>query len=206
MHPRLQNYVGEVVTHFADIPEERKQQLDKLALFIASKRSAGEPAKITYICTHNSRRSHMSQLWAQAAAAYYGVDGVEAFSGGTQATAFNPRAVAAMRRAGFEIAADPPSTDNPRYRVSYASDGPTFEVFSKRYDDVPNPSSNFAAVMTCSQADQNCPIVTGAVLRISLPYEDPKASDGTPHEAETYDERAQQIATEMFYLLSRVRA
>jgi len=206
MYPRLQSYIGEVVTHFADIPGERKQQLDKLALFIESKRSAAEPAKLTFICTHNSRRSHMSQLWATTAAAYYGIDGLETFSGGTEASAFNPRAVAAMQRAGLEITVDPPSVDNPRYRGSYASDGPVFEVFSKRYDDPPNPDANFAAVMTCSQADQNCPIITGATLRISLPYEDPKASDGTPQEAETYDERAEQIATEMFYLLSRVRA
>jgi len=205
MYPRLQSYVGEVITHFADIPEERKQQLDKLALFIESKRSASEPAKLTFICTHNSRRSHMSQLWATTAAAYYGIDGLETFSGGTEASAFNPRAVAAMQRAGLEIGADQPGADNPHYRVSYASGGPTFEVFSKRYDEPPNPNANFAAVMTCSQADQSCPFVKGAALRISLSYEDPKASDGTPHEAEAYDGRAKQIATEMFYLLSRVR-
>lgn len=206
MHPQLQSYIADVVTHFDAIAPERKQQLEKLALFIESKRSAGETAKITYICTHNSRRSHMGQLWAAAAAAYYGLQGVQTFSGGTEATAFNPRAVAALQRAGFEIGPAEPEGDNPHYEVTFAEKGPKLEAFSKRYEEEPNPQQNFAAVMTCTQADKNCPIVAGASLRIPLPYEDPKESDETPQESEIYDLRAKQIATEMFYLFSRVRA
>ncbi len=185
------------------IPAERKEQLDKLAAFVRSKRSTGETAQLIFICTHNSRRSHLGQLWATAAAAYYGIDHVEAFSGGLEVTAFNPRAIAAVERAGFQVAS--PGGDNPHVKVTYAADRPAIESFSKKYSDPFNPQDKFAAVMTCSHADAACPLVTGATLRVSIPYEDPKASDGTPEETATYDARSKQIATEMLFLFSRVK-
>jgi len=202
--PQLAAYTKALARESASIPEDRKLKLQKIALFVRSKRAAGEVAKLTFICTHNSRRSHMSQLWATVAAASYGVDGVEAYSGGVEATAFNPRAVAALERAGFRI--ENPGGDNPHYRVRYAKNRPPVEAFSKKYDDPFNPREGFAAVMTCSHADKNCPSIAGASLRVAVPYEDPKVSDGTPDEARTYDERAKQIAVEMFYLFSRVGA
>ena len=146
----------------------------------------------------------MSQLWSATAAAWYGVNDVGTFSGGTEATAFNPRAVAALQRAGFVI--ENPGGENPHYRVTYGPEASAMECFSKKHDDPSNPESGFAAVMTCSQADKNCPVVMGAALRAAIPYDDPKAADGTPEEAQRYDERCRQIATEMFYLFSRVNA
>ncbi|MEX1369391.1 MAG: protein-tyrosine-phosphatase, partial [Nannocystaceae bacterium] len=184
------------------VPPVRGAILVELAVLVVAARAAGRMASLLFICTHNSRRSHMSQLWAAAAAAWYGIDGVETFSGGTEATAFNPRAVAAMQRAGFAV--DDPGGDNPRYSVTFGPEASPMSAFSKTWQDEVNPDEGFAAVMTCSQADEACPFVHGSKLRIALPYVDPKVSDGTPDEAATYDERAQQIATEMFYLFSRV--
>jgi len=200
--PAIAQYTKPLPAAFAAIPKERKQKLEKLALFVRSKRAAGEKVKLVFICTHNSRRSHISQLWATVAAANYGIDGVETFSGGVEATAFNPRAVAALERAGFQIAN--PGGENPHYKVTYSASRPPAEAFSKKYDDAVNPHDGFAAVMTCSQADKNCPSIEGASLRVAVPYEDPKVADGTPEEASLYDQRAKQIATEMFYLFSRV--
>lgn len=202
LHPGLQAYVERVVRGFDTIAEERKRALRKLALFIRTKQASNEPANLTFICTHNSRRSHMSQLWAATAAAWYGVDEVGTFSGGTEATAFDPRAVAAVQRAGFAI--ENPGGDNPHYRVTYGPGAPVMECYSKTYDDPSNPREGFAAVMTCSQADQSCPAVMGAALRVAIPYDDPKAADGTPEETQRYDERCEQIAREIFYLLSQV--
>jgi arsenate reductase len=166
--------------------------------------SKSEPAKLTFICTHNSRRSHLSQIWAQVAAEYYGLVGVETFSGGTEATAFNPRAVAAMQRCGLKIIADDPAATNPRYSV-YTSDSATPQVcFSKAYGDPPNPSKGYCAVMTCSQADNACPLVMGCHLRIPIRYEDPKVADDTGFEAQRYDERSAQICREMLYIMSLV--
>jgi arsenate reductase len=204
LHPRLRQYVEQALAGFDSIPEERKRELRKLALFVRAKRSSNEPANLTFICTHNSRRSHMSQLWAATAAASYGVDGLGTFSGGTEATAFNPRAAAALQRAGFVI--ENPGGENPRYGVTYGPNAPVMKCFSKKYDDPPNPRAGFAAVMTCSQADESCPVLMGAALRIALPYDDPKESDETLEETQRYDERCMQIATEMFYVFSQAQA
>lgn len=187
------------------IPTERRATLDGLAHFVAERTRAGEPAKLTFICTHNSRRSHMAQLWAQAAAHHFGIVGVETYSGGTEATAFNPRAVAALERVGFLIEAATAGA-NPVYAVRYNADIAPMECFSKVYDQPPNPTEDFCAVMTCGEAEAACPIVFGAAERISLPYDDPKAADGSPQEAAVYDERCRQIAREMLYAFSRVGA
>jgi arsenate reductase len=201
--PPLAKLAETLPAGFAEIPQERRDQLERLAVFIRSKIDAGETARVTYICTHNSRRSHMGQLFATLAAAHYGVDHFEAFSGGTEATAFNPLAVAAMERLGFTFAN--PGGKNPHYKATYDANRPPLEMFSKKYDDPFNPKDGFAAVMTCSHADESCPYVAGAALRIGLHYEDPKDSDGKPEETATYDARAKQIATEAFYALSRVK-
>lgn len=153
---------------------------------------------IVFICTHNSRRSHMSQVWAQTGARYFGLEGVRTYSGGTEATAFNPRAVAALERAGFEIERGY-GVDNPVYTVRGGD--LAMECFSKRFGDRPNPQQEFAAVMTCSDADQACPFVPGASMRFAIAYVDPKVADGTPEEAATYDERCAQIAAEMLWTM-----
>lgn len=145
----------------------------------------------------------MGQLWAAAAATHFGVEAVSTYSGGTEVTEFHPRAVAAMRRAGFAL--DASDGENPHYSVTYSDEAPTIECFSKVYDDRRNPSEGFAAIMTCSDADEACPVVLGAALRVPLRYDDPKSADGSPTEAGVYDARSMQIATEMLYLFSQVR-
>lgn len=199
----VDRYLAAREAEIDQIPADRREALARVAQFVKKRRAAGRPARLLFICTHNSRRSHMAELWARAAAARHGVDGVQTFSGGTEATAFNPRAVAALERAGLEIE---PTTagDNPRYAVRYATDAPPAVAYSKVYDADGNPTADFAAIMTCSQADESCPLVRGAASRIAIPYEDPKAFDGTPRESRAYDERSAQIAREMLYVFSRL--
>lgn len=195
----LEAYVKE----FDQIPDERRKTLKKLALFVETKVKAGEKAALIFICTHNSRRSHISQIWAQTAGAYYGVPNVITYSGGTEATAFNPRAVKAMEDAGFKITKASEGT-NPLYEVRFADDAPAIKAFSKKYDGEGNPQSGFGAVMTCSHADQNCPVVAGAAVRIATPYDDPKDFDDTPQEAAKYTERVHQIGREILYAFSLI--
>lgn len=197
IYPRLQASIDRMINTFEAIPEGRKAILNRLSVYIKQKLDSDDPARLNFICTHNSRRSHISQIWAATAAAYYEIDGIETFSGGTEATAFNPRAVAAMERAGFQI--EKPNGNNPHYLVSFAESEPGLECFSKTFDDPVNPSAHFAAIMTCSQADENCPFIPGAEFRLPLTYEDPKEADGTPEEAKIYDERIHQIGREIFY-------
>jgi arsenate reductase len=202
--PPVSAYLASVENGVDAIPADRKEPLERLAAFVRAQRSAGDTARLVFICTHNSRRSQMGEILAAAAAAYYHVDRVETFSGGLEVTAFNARAMAALERAGFEIAN--PGGDNPHAQVTYADNRPPIEAFSKKYGDPFNPRDHFAAVMTCSHADASCPLVLGASLRVSTPYEDPKSSDGTPEETAVYDTRSRQIATEMMFVFSRVKA
>ena len=204
LYPELIHYLNERVTESDAIPIDRKTELAKVADYIRERLAKSEPAKLTFICTHNSRRSHLSQIWAQVAAEYYDLVGVETFSGGTEATAFNPRAVAAMQRCGLQIIADDPTASNPRYSIYTSDSSPPQVCFSKAYGDPPNPSKEYCAVMTCSQADDACPLVMGCDLRIPIRYEDPKAADDTEFEAQRYDERAAQICREMLYMMSLV--
>lgn len=201
LFPRLASTVREAQGAFASIPEERRSRLQEIARFVERKRESGEIARLTFICTHNSRRSHMAQIWAHTAAAVCDISGVESFSGGSEATAFDARAVAALRKAGFEIAVSEEG-ENPVYVVQVGPEFPAIEAFSKSYESAPNPTQDFCAVMTCADADANCPIVHGASARVSIPYEDPKAYDGTELEAQKYDERCAQIGTEMLYVFS----
>ncbi len=202
LQPELQRYVNErVMPAVANIPAERKESLDLVAAFVKERKAAGQSAELTFICTHNSRRSHLSQIWAATAAWYFGQDHVRTYSGGTEATAFNSRAVAALERAGFGVVR--PEGKNPRYEVSFTPEHTPEICWSKTYSDPANPQKDFCAVMTCSQADAACPIVLGARDRISLPYDDPKVADGTPEEAQLYDERCLQIAAELFYVMQQ---
>jgi arsenate reductase (thioredoxin) len=204
--PELNPLISAVTQEFDRIPTERQKALRKVALFIRSKIQAREEPSLTFICTHNSRRSHLSQIWAQTAAAYYDVAGVRTFSGGTEATACNVRTVSALKRAGFDITNSTPELKNPVYLVRFSPSAEPLRAFSKVYSEGGNPKSNFVALMTCDQADKNCPVVEGSVLRVPIPYVDPKVSDGTGDEAAVYDERSRQIAREMFFLMKQVNS
>lgn len=204
LYPKVREYVQGVLAEFEQIPKARKTQLERLTSYVQARMEAGEPINVTFICTRNSRRSHLAQIWAQTAAAYYSVPKMTAYSGGTGCTAFNPRAVAACKRAGLRVLKTTQG-ENPIYHVRYGSTRPPITNFSKIYSQAPNPSKDFCAIMTCANADKACPNVAGASERIALPFVDPKAYDGTELENAKYDERCRQICREMLYVFSRVK-
>ena len=107
-----------------------------------------------------------------------------------------------MQRAGFAVEVG--TGENPRYEISSSLGNLHLVSFSKKYDHLENPKKDFCAVMTCAEADEACPVIFGADLRVKLLYEDPKSADGMDHERTTYDERCFQIATEMFYVMKQV--
>lgn len=192
-----------LVALFPSISDERKATLSEIAAYIQTGKDTGSPVRLVYICTHNSRRSHFGQVWGAVAAAYFGISGVQTYSGGTEATAFHPNAIQALRTAGFGVSTDG-RFGNPVYTVRFG-DHEACSCFSKVYDDPVNPHGQFAAIMTCSDADENCPFIPGAELRVATAYDDPKAADGTPQEAAVYLERSNQIAIETLYAFSLVR-
>ncbi len=200
----LEKTIQSLMNDFETISSKRKDLLKPLTDFVELKAKTNEKAELIFICTHNSRRSHICQIWTQAAAAYYQINNVVSYSGGTEVTAVNPRAVKALQEAGFNIKRTSEG-NNPAYNVRFSDDGREIKAFSKMYDSPPNPSTGFAAVMTCSQADKNCPVVSGMQKRISLPYDDPKQFDDTDEEAAKYSDRVKEIGSEIFYAFSNIR-
>lgn len=203
MLAKIKAYCHTLPLEFDSIPEARKQLLERIAAYVRNKQAAGVPARLVYICTHNSRRSHFGQIWAKVASEYYGLKTVQSFSGGTEATAFNSHAIRALERIGFAVS-PPPDGHNNRYQVVYDSEKPALTCFSKEYNHHENPQQEFAAIMTCSDAEENCPFIPGVELRIGTTYADPKAYDNTPEQDAMYDARCKQIARETFYAMSKV--
>ena len=186
------------------ISKERRKVLAPLITFIQTKVDNESEIRLNFICTHNSRRSHFSQVWAQAIASYFNLDNVVCYSGGTEATALYPMVIETLQNSGFKIEVISDG-NNPIYSIKYANNQHPILGFSKIYDSNFNPTSEFAAIMTCSHADGNCPMISGAEKRIPITFEDPKISDGTAQQKEIYAERSLQIATELKYVFSEIK-
>ncbi len=189
---------------YKTISEERKTILEPLIEYIQNKVLNNDGIRLNLICTHNSRRSHLSQIWAQTAAFYFNISKVFCYSGGTEATAMFPMVAKTLSNQGFQIKAISEG-NNPVYAIKYSENEPPIICFSKTYDDNFNPQSQFVAILTCSQADGGCPFIAGAEKRIPITFDDPKAFDNTPQQTEKYQERSIQIATEMFYVFSKIK-
>lgn len=201
MYSELTNTIEQL--QHQSISEERKIILQPLIDFVQQKMDEGKDININFICTHNSRRSHLSQIWAQAGASYFNIPNVRCYSGGTEETALFPKVAETLINQGFNIfkIAD---GNNPVYSIKYDDDSLPVIGFSKRYDSAFNPTFGFAAIMTCSQADGGCPFIAGAEKRIPMTYEDPKISYNTPQQSQVYGDRSLQIASEMFYVFSKI--
>lgn len=195
---QLAEEIARIETEFDRIEAARRALLDNFA----SEFHPAEGLAFVFICTHNSRRSQFAQVWARVAALRFDVSGLYSFSGGTEVTAVAKPVVRCLRTQGFDISQTPPTGDNPEYTVEL-TDRERVSLYSKRFDDSSQPDNGFVAVMTCSDADEGCPVVLGATHRWSLPFDDPKSSDGSAHEAERYRAASDTIARELFYLFSR---
>ncbi len=185
----------------ADLSQERKKELGVLIDYINTQKTQNKPLHLNFICTHNSRRSQFSQLWAKVLAHYHGID-CHTYSGGVEVTACNERVINTLLSQGFDIKTKE-NGDNPYYQISM--EGEDYgQYFSKLYDDASSPSKDFAAIMTCAHADENCPFIPGTEKRIPVRYKDPKAFDDTPEETIAYLNKSIEIATEMHYIFSSI--
>jgi len=192
----IQSFAAETVS------AERKEILEPLADYIRKRKLKGDTIRLNFICTHNSRRSHLSQIWAQTMAFHFGIKNVFCYSGGTEATAMFPKIAETLSKQGFDIL-KLSETSNPVYAVKYARDENPVICFSKEYSHAFNPSSHYAAVVTCNSADDACPTVIGADARFPVKYDDPKAFDHTDLMDVKYAERSLQIALEMWYVFGQ---
>lgn len=202
--------INEWLDKLASEPETKKadrheEKLDALSGWIADQMKQNRKISVNFICTHNSRRSQFAQVWFSLVQRWAGLEIADSFSGGTEVTACNERTIAALERVGLHITPDNPDSDNPVYQIFNDRPEPVLKLWSKVYDDPYNPSENFAAVMTCDHADQNCPFIPGASVRIPLTYTDPKYSDGTDEETQAYDLTCKQIASDMIRLIQKLK-
>ena len=202
LYPEIEVIINNIDT--SNISGERRKILQLLIDYIQAKRNVNQEIRLNFICTHNSRRSHLSQIWAQTMAAHFNISNVSCYSGGTEATALFPMVARTLKETGFHISIISEG-ENPIYAIKYGENALPIIGFSKTFDSTFNPSSNFAALMTCSNADENCPFIAGAEERIPMTFEDPKAFDNTPQQAEKYKERSLQIATELYYVFSKIK-
>lgn len=193
----------ESITKIA-VSDERKAILKPLADYIQNKVNTNEEIRLNFICTHNSRRSHLSQIWAQTMAFHFQIQNVFCYSGGTEAIAMFPKVEETLTNQGFDIQKISDS-ENPVYEVKFDDNQYPIICFSKTYFDDFNPKNNFGAIMTCNNADEGCPMVLGAEARFPIKYDDPKAFDGKPEMNEKYTERSLQIASEMYFVFSRIK-
>jgi hypothetical protein len=211
LSPKLRAHADYLTTTFDMIDPMHREAGTKLAHWIAANYQPGKPLHVMVVCTGNSRRSILGSSMGNLAAAYYGMPEIRFHSGGTAPTAFNPRTVAALKAIGFDV--EPtgseaprgePKTENPVSRISWGEGMETVE-FSKHYGDASNPQKGFAALMVCSEADEACPFVKGATLRLSMPYLDPKIYDGGSYEAAKYAERRDDIGRLMLSVMVQIR-
>ena len=186
------------------VSEKRKEVLQPLVNYIQDKVDTNEEIRLNFICTHNSRRSHLSQIWAQTMAFQFGIRNVFCYSGGTEATAMFRKVGETLVNQGFEIQ-QLSENENPVYAVKFSENEQPIMGFSKTYFDAFNPKSKFSAIMTCNNADEGCPMVFGAEARFPIKYDDPKAFDGTEIMNEKYTERSLEIASEMFYVFNQIK-
>lgn len=199
---RLSDYVDERTREFGLIEPERREALLQLVAHINTIQATGKPVRLTFICTANSRRSQLAEIWAATAAAHYDVPHIETYSGGTGVSAFNKRISRTLTGAGFEVIMRPGF--NSQVQVRYSDREPPIFCYSKVHNDPVNPREDYIAVVLCDDAEVACPVMPGATYRVFIPYVDPRLSDHSDDEREAYHERNAQIAREMLFVMSRV--
>lgn len=200
-YPELQRTVDSFRDFQESIPDERKALLDNVVSHLISQIGRSE-VNIQFICTHNSRRSVFAQVWGQIMARKFGLNNIHCFSGGTEATAIYSAVIETLMQQGLQIVLEKEG-QNRHYQIFYEQDSIPMTVFSKVYSDAANPN-RFIAIMTCSDAEENCPFIPQAELRLSLTYEDPKIFDQHKDKMEKYLERSQQIGTELYYIFNEL--
>lgn len=202
----VQEFIERLESEEFLIDEERQALLRQVATKIQQELIQNDQAEVLVICTHNSRRSQLGELWLRVLCDYFDVSNINSYSGGTEATAFNERMVTALSRAGFQIT-QRSNGSNPKYEIHWAHNQKNIPpMFSKVYNADINPSSEFIAILVCDQADEECPIIYGAKARFFIGYQDPKTLDDTPKEAENYDAKVAEIGREMTYLVKQLRS
>jgi arsenate reductase len=196
----INNYISEL--KLSNISDNRLHNINKIIQYIQNTKDNNEEINLNFICTHNSRRSQLAQIWASVLAYKYKIN-ISCYSGGVEVTELNKNIATCLENIGFNI--NSKGKLNPKYNISYSKHQNPIIAFSKLYNDSYNSNNNFAAIMTCNDADSNCPIIKGAIQRISFTFDDPKIYDNTNKETIMYNKCSKEIARELLYIFSKIK-
>lgn len=205
MKNTIQELIDSLCLSFELIDENRKSLLEKCAASIAKQITEKSKSEIIVICTHNSRRSQLAELWISLGAIHFNLPSISSFSGGSESTAFNHRMVNALIDIGLEFGIQK-AGENPEYTISLDPESQAKLCFSKIYSDDFNPQQDFIAILVCHSADEACPTIFGADERYFIPYVDPKRADDTAEEKTAYADKVLEIGREMLYMISKVNS
>ena len=134
---------------------------------------------------------------------YFKLDFIKPYSGGTEIETVNLNVINSLINSGLKI--EKTHKGKAIYLLKSFKKDKGINLYSKVYNSKLNPSKHFIAIMTCSDADQMCPVIKGAEKKVSLPYSDPRVSDNTGLKKEVYNQTCSIIAKEMFYLMKQVK-
>ena len=118
MYPKIELIISKLLLSFDSIPSPRKQKLIELAAHLKVALSSANPLNLVFVCTHNSRRSHMGQLWAKLAAHFYGFENVNSFSAGTEVTELNSNVIEMLQKVGCKVSTFQ-NVSNPAYLIEF---------------------------------------------------------------------------------------
>ena len=203
MYPEIELIISKLLFSFDSIPSPRKQKLIELAAQLKVALSCANELNLVFVCTHNSRRSHMGQLWGQLAAHYYGVNNVNSFSAGTEVTELNTNVIEMLQKVGCKVSTFQ-NVSNPAYLIEFG-ENQSLTCFSKLMEHDANPKVDFFAIMMCTEAEANCPFIPGAIHRIGLPFEDPKVYDNTTMVSAAYLSTFEEIGLQILFLFNQIK-
>ena len=204
MNKVLKDYIKTIIKNIdTDLEKNREEKLIELAQTIKNTYKNENNVQIIFICTHNSRRSQFSHIWAYVSSLYFKLDFIKPFSGGTEIDTVNLNVIKSLINSGLKI--EKTHKEDAMYLLKPFKEYKGINLYSKEYSCKSNPTKHFIAIMTCSDADKMCPVIKGADKKVSLPYPDPRVADNTGLEEEVYNQTCSTIAKEMFYLMKQVK-
>lgn len=201
LYPTLQKHCEEylALTNWTAIT--RPKTLQRLVDYLTLRLKAGQAAQVLVVCTHNARRSQIAQYWLAVGAAYFGLETLFVYSGGTEVTAVHPHTAAALQRMGLSVVPTDVSLNNPPYQVRWNDTMQALPAYSKHYKDALLLEQDFVALLVCDT--EACPHIPGAVDHIALPYEDPSIWDHSPEQMHYYDQTVRSIGMELLWVLQQ---
>ena len=79
INQNIKDFISDL--NITTIPDQRINSLQFIIEELKKNKDLNLPSKLNFICTHNSRRSQLCQIWSETIFNYYGFDRIHSFSG-----------------------------------------------------------------------------------------------------------------------------